>query len=102
MSQTKGFDINWRYVMKRKVLTPSWITLATIILLVPANAEVSRRGGQHVGEVKVISAEEGAKLVKSMEARARGFYWFQDRCWNRRADGSYISVPNANCTVTTR
>jgi hypothetical protein len=32
-----------------------------------------------------------------MEPRRAGYYWYQDGCWLRRRDGSYMRVHPRNC-----
>jgi hypothetical protein len=39
----------------------------------------------------------GAAIADSMEPRRRGYYWYQDRCWLRRGDGSYVRVRPDYC-----
>lgn len=81
--------------MFRKLATVGLLTLATALLLQQANAQKSTRDSARVGEV--IGAAAGASIAKSMESRPQGHYWYQNRCWNRRADGSYVSVPTHYC-----
>lgn len=82
--------------MFRKITTVGLLTLATVLTLQQANAQDSKRVGE------VISAAAAAPIAKSMETRPNGHYWYQSRCWDRRADGSYVSIPTNYCTTGRR
>ena len=58
-------------------------------------AATGRAGGAIAGGI--IGAAAGAAIGDSMEYRRRGYYWYQDRCWFRRGDGSYVRVSPARC-----
>ena len=102
--------------MIRKIATVSLLTLAAVLPLQQANAQDPTLGGALLGGVigagigsaatgkaggaiagGVIGAVLGASIANSMEPRRNGYYWYQSRCWVRRADGSYVSVPARYC-----
>ena len=58
-------------------------------------AATGRAGGAIVGGV--IGAVVGASLADQMQPRRRGYYAYDNRCWVRRADGSYVSVHPRYC-----
>jgi len=58
-------------------------------------AATGRAGGAVAGGI--IGAAAGAAIGASMEPRRAGYYWYQDGCWLRRRDGSYIRVHRRNC-----
>jgi Glycine zipper len=58
-------------------------------------AATGRAGGAIAGGI--IGAAVGAAIGDSMEPRRRGYYWYQDRCWLRRGDGSYVRVRPDYC-----
>lgn len=82
--------------MYRIITTAALLTLAIALPLQQANAQASKRDGARVGEI--IDATTGPSVAKSMESRPMGHFWYQKRCWDRRADGSYISVPTNKCS----
>ena len=101
--------------MVRTLAAASLLALASTIPLQPAAAQdplagallggaagaiiggaaTGRAGGAIAGGV--IGAAVGATIAGSMEPRQRGYYWYQDRCWVRRGDGSYIRVSRRYC-----
>jgi len=83
--------------MFRKIATVGLLTLATALLLQQTNAQDSKRDGARIGEI--IGATDGASIAKSMESRPQGHYLYQSRCWDRRADGSYVSVTTNYCST---
>jgi outer membrane lipoprotein SlyB len=58
-------------------------------------AATGRAGGAIAGGV--IGAALGATIANQMQPRRRGYYWYEGRCWLRRADGSYVAVPRRYC-----
>jgi outer membrane lipoprotein SlyB len=58
-------------------------------------AATGRAGGAVAGGI--IGAAVGATIAGSMEPRRAGYYWYQDSCWLRRGDGSYVRVSSRNC-----
>jgi hypothetical protein len=58
-------------------------------------AATGRAGGANAGGI--LGAAMGAARADSMEPRRRGHYWYQDRCWLRRGDGSYVRVRPDYC-----
>jgi outer membrane lipoprotein SlyB len=58
-------------------------------------AATGRAGGAVAGGV--IGAALGATIAHSMQPRRGGYYWYQDACWLRRGDGSYVRVSRRNC-----
>ncbi|MBI1202810.1 MAG: glycine zipper 2TM domain-containing protein [Rhodopseudomonas sp.] len=58
-------------------------------------AATGRAGGAVAGGI--IGAAAGAALGSQMEPRHRGYYWYHDRCWLRRGDGSYYRVASRHC-----
>jgi uncharacterized membrane protein len=58
-------------------------------------AATGRAGGAVAGGV--IGAALGATIAASMEPRRRGHYWYQNGCWYRRGDGSYVRVSRRHC-----
>lgn len=58
-------------------------------------ATTGKAGGAIAGGI--IGAAAGAALGSQMEPRRRGYYWYEDRCWVRRGDGSYRRVSRERC-----
>jgi outer membrane lipoprotein SlyB len=58
-------------------------------------AATGRAGGALVGGA--IGAVVGASIADQMQPRRNGYYAYDSRCWVRRADGSYVSVPRRYC-----
>jgi outer membrane lipoprotein SlyB len=58
-------------------------------------AATGRAGGAIAGGI--IGAAAGAAIAGSMEHRRAGYYWYEGRCWLRRADGSYVRVSRDRC-----
>jgi outer membrane lipoprotein SlyB len=58
-------------------------------------AATGKVGGAVAGGV--IGAALGATIASQMEPRRRGYYAYQNRCWVRRADGSYVAVSPRYC-----
>lgn len=58
-------------------------------------AATGRAGGAVVGGV--IGAVLGASIASEMQPRRNGYYAYHNRCWVRRADGSYVSVSRRYC-----
>lgn len=101
--------------MLRKIATVGLLTLASALPLQHANAQdalggalvggligagvggaaTGKAGGAIVGGV--IGAVIGASVADQMQPRRRGYYAYDNRCWVRRADGSYVSVHPRYC-----
>jgi outer membrane lipoprotein SlyB len=58
-------------------------------------AATGKAGGAIAGGI--IGAAAGAALGSQMEPRARGYYWYNGRCWLRRGDGNYYRVSRRYC-----
>ena len=59
-------------------------------------AATGRTGGAIAGGI--IGAAIGASVAGSMAPAPRqGYYWYQDGCWLRRGDGSYVRVRPRYC-----
>ncbi|HTS42289.1 MAG TPA: glycine zipper domain-containing protein [Xanthobacteraceae bacterium] len=58
-------------------------------------AATGRAGGAIAGGV--IGAVLGASIANQMEPRQGGYYYYQDNCWRRRADGSYVRTYRRYC-----
>lgn len=58
-------------------------------------AATGKAGGAVAGGI--IGAAAGAALGSQLEARPRGYYWYNGRCWIRRADGNYYRVSSRYC-----
>jgi outer membrane lipoprotein SlyB len=104
-----------RRIMIRKIAAVGVLALATTLPVPQASAQdplagaliggaigagvggaaTGRAGGAIVGGV--IGAAVGASIAHQMQPRRRGHYWYDNRCWVRRADGSYVSVPRRYC-----
>jgi len=102
--------------MIRKFAAVGLLTLATALPLQPASAQdplggaliggaigagigAAASGGRTSGAITggVIGAVLGASIAHAMEPRRPGYYWYDGRCWLRRADGSYIRVARRHC-----
>ena len=58
-------------------------------------AATGRAGGAIAGGV--IGAVVGASIADQMQPRQRGYYYYQDDCWRRRGDGSYVRTYRRYC-----
>jgi uncharacterized protein YcfJ len=58
-------------------------------------AATGKAGGAIAGGV--IGAVIGASIADQMQPRQRGYYYYQDDCWRRRADGSYVRTYRRYC-----
>ena len=58
-------------------------------------AATGRAGGAVAGGI--IGAAAGAAIGASMEQRRGGYYWYENGCWLKRRDGSYVRVHRNNC-----
>jgi uncharacterized membrane protein len=58
-------------------------------------AATGKAGGAIAGGI--IGAAAGAALGSQLEPRPRGYYWYDGRCWIRRADGNYYRVARRHC-----
>jgi len=58
-------------------------------------AATGRAGGAVAGGI--IGAAAGAAIGSQFEPRARGYYWYDGRCWLRYRDGSYHRVASYHC-----
>lgn len=59
-------------------------------------AATGRAGGAVAGGI--IGAAAGAMLGSQLEARPRGYYWYDGHCYYRRADGNYYLVKRRYCS----
>jgi outer membrane lipoprotein SlyB len=58
-------------------------------------AATGKAGGAVAGGI--IGAAAGAMIGSQLEPRRPGYYWYQDSCWLKRRDGSYIRVSRRYC-----
>jgi len=58
-------------------------------------AATGKAGGAIAGGI--IGAAAGAMLGSQLEARPRGYYWYNDHCYYRRGDGNYYPVKRRYC-----
>jgi len=58
-------------------------------------AATGKAGGAVAGGI--IGAAAGAALGSQMDARPGGYYWYDGRCWYRRADGNYYPASRRHC-----
>jgi outer membrane lipoprotein SlyB len=58
-------------------------------------AATGKAGGAVAGGI--IGAAAGAMIGSQFEPRGPGYYWYQDGCWLKRRDGSYIRVSRRYC-----
>jgi outer membrane lipoprotein SlyB len=102
--------------MIRTIATVGLLTLVTALPLQQASAQNPALGGAIVGGAigagiggaasrnvggavvgGVVGAVIGASIADQMQPRRNGYYAYDSRCWVRRADGSYVSVPRRYC-----
>ena len=81
--------------MIRKIATVGLLTLTMALPFSQANAQDPALGGAIAGGV--IGAVLGASIASQMEPRRSGYYYYQDDCWRRRADGSYVRTYRRYC-----
>ncbi|HVZ50842.1 MAG TPA: hypothetical protein VG986_02675 [Pseudolabrys sp.] len=102
--------------MTRIIAVPAALVLAAISFAQPAAAQNPSVGGAIIGggigaaiggaatgraggaiAGGIIGAAAGAALGAQLEARPRGYYWYGDHCYYRRADGNYYLVKRSRC-----
>jgi len=102
--------------MLRIVAVLATLVLAALMPMRPASAQNNTLGGAIIGggigamiggaatgkaggaiAGGIIGAAAGAALGSQLEPRRRGYYWYNGRCWIRRADGNYYLVKRNRC-----